>query len=93
MDNYNPMDWEGLDKDLNPVNEEDIKKAHEIDLIFYDMSKTNEGKAFLKYITERYIDNYTVAYPGMDPLEVGIRQGKASLVRDILHAIDRASES
>jgi hypothetical protein len=90
---YEPLDWGDLDKDLSPVNEEDIKKAHEVDLIFYDMSKTNEGKLFLKYLIERYIDNYTVAYPGMDPLEIGIRQGKATLVREILGAIDRASKS
>lgn len=87
-----PMDWGDLDREINPVNEEDIKKAHEIDLIFYDMSKTNEGKVFLKYLKERYIENYTVAHPGMDPLEVGIRQGKNTLIREILGAIDRASQ-
>ena len=90
---YEPLNWEGLDEELKPVNEEDVKKAQEIDRIFYDMSNTNEGKLFLKYITDRYINNYTVAYPGMDQLEVGIRQGKSTLVREILGAIDRASKS
>ena len=91
LDKSNPMDWGDLDDQFQGVDKETMKKASAIDQIFHGAYHTPEGKLLIEYLEDRYIKRYTVAAPGMDPLEVGIRQGRQSLVREILGAIERAS--
>ena len=90
---YDPTAWEDLDEEQSQeANDETLKKASEVDNIFHGAYAKAEGKLLIDYLEKRYITDYTVAAPGMDPLEIGIRQGRQTLVREILNAIDRASE-
>lgn len=88
-----PMNWTDLDESdaQAKISKEDQKEAQRVDDIFHGAASKPEGKLMIDYLVKRYITDYTVAHPGMDPLEIGIRQGKATLIREILSAIDRAA--
>ena len=81
--------WESFWEEADNIDID--KKAEEIDKIFLDVFSKPEGERMLEYLKERYLDN-DIAYPHDDLIQIGIRQGKATLIRDIIRAIQRAKD-
>ena len=87
MNNWEDF-WEYADN-IDDIEEEIKSRSLEVDKIFLDVSNDPAGERMLEYLKERYL-GCEIATPGDTELDIGIRQGKANLVRDIFKAIKRA---
>ncbi len=74
-------DLEELEEDKNEIQ----NKADEINKMFFAL--VNENPEAIKHLYQRFCDT-PVAKPGDDYLQIGIRQGKADLVRMIIQAAE-----
>ena len=79
------QDWDIFGE--NPVDDQERislqNQSDEVDKMFYRISNNT-----YKYLYETYVET-SIARPGDDLLQIGIRQGKSDLVRAMINAKER----
>lgn len=81
--------WESLDLSGDRSREQNAEIANEIASMYYQTFSTDAGQRVLEMMVQTFLTR-PAARPGDDVLAVGIREGRADVVRQILQEMERA---
>jgi hypothetical protein len=81
------MSWESLEEITDRSKE--FEKANEIASMYYQCFNTDAGKYVLQNLAERFLTK-PIVRPNEDIASMGIREGRADIVRQILNQIEYA---
>lgn len=83
------FDWESLD--TQPIDDGNMDKALELAKEIHKAFNSGSGKYVLKHLINTYLTK-PIVRPGDDAFACGIREGRADVIRQILHNIEFAKK-
>jgi len=70
------------------VSDEVKEQYAALNKLYKGTFETDLGKELLKYLKETYVDT-SMARPGDDLLTIGLRQGQANVINNIIQEVNR----